>query len=427
MGIDSAIHVLNLALGVFFLDLLLSGDNAVVIALACRGLPEPTRRQAVLLGTGAAILLRVVLTLAASLVLQVPLLKLLGGIALVVIAIKLSLTDDGAGDGVALPGGALAADLGSALGTIIVADLVMSADNVIALAAVANGSVLILVLGLLLSVPLLMFGSWHLTTWLARWPVLTRIGGALLGWFAGGIAVADPLYADRVAQQSPALQLVVPALTAVYVLLQVRIIETTRAEAQSLRPRPHPRARRSAAPKPLAPPVRTAAPAAAQVAATIAALIAAPPAAAITALPAAPIAPPPAAPIAPPPAGRSRAGRVTRWQWLALGAGGVAALGVAVLVLSTLRGPATGDLARYDCPRKDLSLYYRPGGAGIGIANGSTRANGKIDRDNQIDWGDYHDVSTRLGFVPPTRVLFGDAQSVRIDGGMFEDMTCLAH
>ncbi|HEY4067706.1 MAG TPA: YjbE family putative metal transport protein [Burkholderiaceae bacterium] len=405
MGIASAIHGLNLALGVFFLDLLLSGDNAIVIALACRGLPEATRRQAVLMGTGAAIGLRVVLTLVASLVLRVPLLKLLGGIALVVIAIKLTLADDDAGVGNHLPGDGLAgAELMSVFGTIVVADLVMSADNVIALAAVANGSLLILVLGLLLSVPLLMFGSWHLTTWLTRWPALTRVGGALLGWFAGSIAVADPLYADWVDQQSPGLHWVVPALGAVYVLLQARIIETTRAGASALRPRPRPRA--TPRPAPLAAPRRP---------------IAASPVAAVTAE-LTPIAPPAAALAAPP-----RSGKVTRWQGLALGAGGIAALGVAILVVTTLRAAAPGDLARYDCPNQDISLYYRPGGAVIGIAHGSTRANGKVDADHQIDWGDYHDASVSLGFVPPTRLLFGDAQSVRIDGGMFEDVACRAH
>ena len=244
MGIDSIVLYLNLTLEVFFLDLLLSGDNAVVIALACRSLPDRQKRQAMLLGTGIAILLRVLLTLVASAVLQVPLLKLLGGVALTVIAIQLTLDDPYAviGDNEKLPGGGAGrADLLSVIGTVVVADLVMSTDNVVALAAVAKGSVAVLALGLLLSVPLLMFGSWYVTALLKRYPVLPRLGGAMLGWFAGDIAVSDPLYAGWIEQQSPALSVVVPVLVAAYVLLQSRIIEQSRASATALRPAHEPR------------------------------------------------------------------------------------------------------------------------------------------------------------------------------------------
>jgi len=146
MELASGAQALTLTLQVLFLDLLLSSDNALVIALACRSLPARQKRQAMLLGTGAAIGLRVVLTLVAAAVLQVPLLKLLGGLALLVIAVQLT-----TGDAPALEAGQSMApmrsadNLSSVVGTIVLADLVMSTDNVVALAAVAQGSVSVLV------------------------------------------------------------------------------------------------------------------------------------------------------------------------------------------------------------------------------------------------------------------------------------------
>jgi len=232
---DASVHMLSLALQVFLLDLLLSGDNAVVIALACRALPEQQRRRAIAAGTAGAIVGRVLLTLVASLLMRVPLLKLVGGLALLVIAIRLLRDEspDGA-DGNA----PASADFWSALTTVIVADVIMSTDNVVALAALSKGSVTVLVLGLLGSVPFLMYGSWWVTQWLQRYPILVRLGGALLGWVAGDVAMSDPLYGAWVEQQAPALQLVVPALSAAYVLLQTRIIDANAAAAQALRPAP---------------------------------------------------------------------------------------------------------------------------------------------------------------------------------------------
>lgn len=157
MGIESLLHALKLVLEVAFLDLLLSGDNAVVIALACRSLPPRQTRQAMLPGAGVATGFRVLLTLLTSALVQIAVLKLLGGVALTVITIQLTL--DGADPGA--PGGTVVQrrtdpSLLSVAGTIVVAGLVMSIDNVLALAAVGNGSWVVLVLGLLLCVPLLL-------------------------------------------------------------------------------------------------------------------------------------------------------------------------------------------------------------------------------------------------------------------------------
>lgn len=189
-----------------------------------------------LIGIEGAIVLRILLTGVASLLLRIPLLKLVGGVALTVIAIKLTVEEAGetASDKSPLknpPG------LWSAVGTIIVADLVMSVDNVVALAAVAQGSIFLLALGLLMSVPLLLFGSLFVTGILRRYPLLKRGGGAMLGWIAGDIAISDPIIADWVNQQSPALTLVVPILVVVFVLIESRIVEAAQATTHALRPK----------------------------------------------------------------------------------------------------------------------------------------------------------------------------------------------
>jgi YjbE family integral membrane protein len=240
MGFDNLFHYLNLTLEVFFVNLLLSADNAVVIALACRSLPPALTRRAMLIGIDGAIALRALLTIFASFLLSIPLLKLVGGVALTVIAIKLTIEEQAATKSDKRPS-KIPPGLWSAVGTIIVADLVMSVDNVVALAAVAHGSIFILTMGLLMSVPFLVFGSVFIAVLLRRYPVLKRGGGAMLGWLAGDIAISDPILIDWVNQQSPALTVVVPFLVAVFVLIESRIMEDAQATAHALRPKFTPR------------------------------------------------------------------------------------------------------------------------------------------------------------------------------------------
>jgi len=236
MGFDTLFHYLNLTLEVFFVNLLLSGDNAMVIALACRSLPPALTRRAMLIGIDAAIALRVLLTVFASFLLSIPLLKLVGGVALTVIAIKLTVEESGETKSDESPS-KIPPGLWSAVGTIIVADLVMSVDNVVALAAVAHGSIFMLTMGLLMSVPFLLFGSLFVSVLLRRYPLLKRAGGAMLGWLGGDIAISDPLVMDWVNQQSPALTVVVPLLVAVFVVIESRIMEGAQATAYALRPK----------------------------------------------------------------------------------------------------------------------------------------------------------------------------------------------
>jgi YjbE family integral membrane protein len=167
-------------------NLILSGDNAVVIALAARSLPQRQQKAAVLWGSGAAVAMRIVLTIFAVALLTLPWLKLVGSLLLFWIGIKLLLPEEGdenidASD-----------NLISAIKTILIADLVMSIDNVIAVAAAAQGSMTLLVLGLAISIPLVIFGSTLLLHLMERWPVIITIGGGLLGFVAGEMLVTDP-------------------------------------------------------------------------------------------------------------------------------------------------------------------------------------------------------------------------------------------
>jgi YjbE family integral membrane protein len=170
------------------INIVLSGDNAVVIALAARSLPPTQQKQAVLWGSGAAVVMRIVLTVVAVELLKLPWLKLIGAVLLFWIAIKLLLPES-EGEG----GGKAGASMVAAVKTILIADLVMSLDNVIAVAAAAKGSLLLLIAGLGISIPLVIFGSTLLLGLMERFPIIITIGAALLGWVAGEMMISDPV------------------------------------------------------------------------------------------------------------------------------------------------------------------------------------------------------------------------------------------
>jgi YjbE family integral membrane protein len=194
-------------------NIVLSGDNAVVIALAARSLPADQQRKAVAWGSGAAVVMRIVLTFAAVELLRLPYLKLLGAGLLLWIAVQLLLPEK-EGEGHAAAGTTLLA----AIKTILVADLVMSLDNVIAVAAAANGSGILLVVGLGVSIPLVVFASTVLLKLMTRFPIIVTIGAGLLGWVAGEMTITDPATVDWVNAQWPMLHYVAPALGALSVL-----------------------------------------------------------------------------------------------------------------------------------------------------------------------------------------------------------------
>jgi len=170
-------------------NIVLSGDNAVVIALAARSLPPKQQKQAIFWGAGAAVVLRIVLTVFAVALLTLPWLKLVGSLLLFWIGIKLLVPEEG-GDDIDASDNLIAA-----IKTILIADLVMSLDNVIAVAAAAGGSMTLLILGLAISIPLVVFGATLLVHLMERYPVIITIGAALIGLVAGEMLVTDPALA----------------------------------------------------------------------------------------------------------------------------------------------------------------------------------------------------------------------------------------
>jgi len=164
-------------------NIILSGDNAVVIALAARSLPQKQQKMAVIWGSGAAIVMRILLTLFAVALLALPWLKLVGSALLLWIGVKL-LTDEGDNEDGIKSHDSMAA----AIKTILIADLVMSLDNVIAVAAAAKDNTLLMMLGLGISIPLIIFASTLLIKVMERFPIVITIGAALIGWVAGEMA-----------------------------------------------------------------------------------------------------------------------------------------------------------------------------------------------------------------------------------------------
>jgi YjbE family integral membrane protein len=173
-------------LKIIWINIILSGDNAVVIAMAARSLPPQQQQKAVLLGSGAAVVLRILLTVVAAKLLALPYLQILGGALLLWIGCQL-LGEEEEDNGEEKQYGSMLA----AVRTILLADLIMSLDNVIAVAAAAQGSMLLLILGLAISIPLVIFGSTLMIKLMERFPIIIMLGAALIGWVGGETIVSD--------------------------------------------------------------------------------------------------------------------------------------------------------------------------------------------------------------------------------------------
>ena len=195
------------------INIVLSGDNAVVIALACRSLPDKQRKMGVLFGSGGAIVLRIILTFFAVYLMNIPYLKIVGALLLLWIGVKLIMPEDGHSDGIAGNDNLMAA-----IRTIIIADFVMSLDNVIGVAAAANGNVPLIVIGLLISIPIIIFGSTLIMKVMDRFPIIIIIGGGLLGYVAGEMVVTDNAIAGWIEHHAAYLHTGLPILGAVFVV-----------------------------------------------------------------------------------------------------------------------------------------------------------------------------------------------------------------
>jgi YjbE family integral membrane protein len=206
------------------INIVLSGDNAVVIALAARSLPPSQQKKAIVWGSAAAIVMRIVLTLTAVALLSMPYLKLIGSVLLLWIGIQLLNTEEGDGEIESSD------NLATAIKTILIADLVMSLDNVLGVAAAAKGSFLLLIIGLAISIPLVIFGASMLLKLMERLPVIITIGAALIGYVGGEMAVTDPAIKDWVDLNFHSLHEIVPVGCAVLIIIAGKILGARKAE-----------------------------------------------------------------------------------------------------------------------------------------------------------------------------------------------------
>ena len=194
-------------------NIVLSGDNAVVIAMAARTLKPEQRAKAIFWGSAAAIVMRIVLTIVAIQLLTLPYLKMIGAVLLVYIGVDLLKGEEDSDDHRKEISG-----MGAAIRTILIADLVMSLDNVLAVAAAAKGNLPLLVLGLLISIPLIVFGATLLTKVMERFPIIITVGAALLGYLAGEMLVTDPAVASRFGEASHTAEMIAGAIGALLVV-----------------------------------------------------------------------------------------------------------------------------------------------------------------------------------------------------------------
>ncbi|MCK6259062.1 TerC family protein [Fictibacillus sp. KIGAM418] len=199
-------------LEILLINIVLSGDNAVVIALACRNLEERHRNKAIFFGTFGAVFLRVVLTFVAVYLLKIPFLNFVGGLLLLWIAISLLKGEEDEDI-------EANSSLSGAIKTIIIADLVMSLDNIVAVAGAANGNIVLIILGLIISIPLIIWGSQLLMKIMAKFPIIIIIGAALLGYTAGEMILKDKAVGHYLEVVHFNLHLVLPIALAILVVV----------------------------------------------------------------------------------------------------------------------------------------------------------------------------------------------------------------
>lgn len=217
-------------MNIIFINIILSGDNAVVIAMAVRSLPDKQRQQGIIWGTAGAVILRIGLTFVAAKLLEVPFVKLAGGVLILWIAIKLLLGDNDEGHEKQVNG------LMQAIGTILMADLVMSLDNVLGVAGASNGNMLLLLIGLATSIPIVVFASKLITKLMDRFPIIVVLGAMVLGRVAGEMIISDPYMTRTFHHPGHMVAYAVQAALAVAVVVAAKA--WTRYRAQQAAPAP---------------------------------------------------------------------------------------------------------------------------------------------------------------------------------------------
>ncbi len=209
------------------INILLSGDNAVVIALACRNLPAKQQKQAFAIGAVGVIVLMTGLTAFAAYLMSLPYLEVIGSVLLIWIGIKLLAPgDEEEGDG------KVSAGFWDAVKTIIIADIVMSLDNVLGMAGAAKGHLGMLFLGMVITIPLILFGSALIMKLMERFPIFITFGAGLLGWVAGEMAIADPALKGAIESHAQFMDFVAPVMGAAAVIIAGRMLAHRQAAAQ---------------------------------------------------------------------------------------------------------------------------------------------------------------------------------------------------
>ncbi len=423
MEADPSLLSFNVTLGVLLVDILLSGDNAIVIALVCRSLSPVHRTKALLLGVIGAFLARLALTSCATLAMSLPLIKLIGGILLLKISIDL-IVDTAEHD--AAPsnqGHSSAGDLFAAARTIVLADVVMSLDNVLALSAITQNNWPMLVAGLLMSIPILMFGSLYVSRLLDLFPYLLWVGGAILGAVSGALIIEDPILGGVFSNASSLAALVVPVLAGGFVVQISRVITVN---AQRMRSVPKPEALLDILwrGESQAPMVRTLADVhsaeahRAQAAATPQelAMAATPvnqvPVRATTGV----IRPPVSIPASVSTGGDHRV-------LIALGLFMLLSGGLLFYMLNVFQPPVPNQFINYTCKQPAVSISYWPGGREIRF----TTAKGAVATsviEGRIAWEDDQQAGTALAIKPPSKLVSADSGKLVLNGGAFENTTC---
>jgi YjbE family integral membrane protein len=206
---------------IMLINVVLSGDNAVVIALACRRLSPSHQKQAFVWGSAGVVVLMVGLTACVVFLLSLPYLEVVGSLLLLWIGIKLLVAEDEDEEGVVQQ----KSTLGAAIRTIIIADIIMSLDNVLAMAGAAKGHMWMLIAGLVITVPVILFGSAMLMKLMSRYPIFVTVGAALIGWVAGEMIISDPALKDWIDANAPSLHTASPIVCAVLVIAAGKLME----------------------------------------------------------------------------------------------------------------------------------------------------------------------------------------------------------
>lgn len=412
---------LNVALGVLLIDILLSGDNAIVIALVCRSLSKEHRFRALWLGVIGAFLARLILTSSATLAMSIPFIKLVGGFLLLKISIEV-IVDNSSGSATPLNDEHRSSrgDVISAAKTIILADIVMSLDNVLALSAVTQNNFQMLMVGLLVSIPILMFGSLYVSKMLDVFPRLLWIGAGILGGVSGSLIVEDPIFGDMFAHSTSMANLVVPLLSAIYVIFQSKIILENQP---TLATREKPNSLFSIFRSLPVPPVVELGGEQIRVVVKVGSLVASD-----TGTPnqAERVDRQVSASV---PIARTVASEATVKHLdgpkviagLVFAALIVGGLGYYVVTSSIL--PSPEGFKTYQCFKPQLDIAYLPKATKIRLISSKGIITAAVV-EGAIVWNDYRSAALSLGVPPPTQIIFSDSSRMVVSGGMFEKTEC---